>query len=72
VRILALVSVFLSLCIGSAWGPGSALALQAVIPPALSWPADLPVYDHVVIVIEENKNYEQIIGNKNDPYINDV
>jgi phosphatidylinositol-3-phosphatase len=72
VRSLAFVSIFLSLCIGSAWGPGSALAFQAVIPPALSWPAELPVYDHVVIVVEENKNYEQIIGNKNAPYINDV
>ena len=34
------------------------------------WPAGLPVYDHVVIVIEENKNYEQIIGNKGASYIN--
>jgi phosphatidylinositol-3-phosphatase len=32
----------------------------------------LPVYDHVVIVMEENKTYEEIIGNKNAPYINDV
>ena len=38
----------------------------------LEWPVDLPVYDHVVIVIEENKGYEQIIGNPAAPYINDV
>jgi acid phosphatase len=30
------------------------------------------VYDHIVIVVEENKDYEQIIGNKNASYINDV
>src|SRR5437868_6550565 len=29
----------------------------------ISWPAGLPVYDHVVIVVEENKDYEQIIDN---------
>jgi acid phosphatase len=30
------------------------------------------VYDHIVIVIEENKDYEQIIGSPNAPYINSV
>ena len=32
--------------------------------------ADLPVYDHVVIVLEENKDYGQVIGNAAAPYIN--
>ncbi len=36
------------------------------------WPAGLPVYDHIVIVVEENKDYEEIIGNPAAPYINDV
>ena len=39
---------------------------------ALPWPAGLPIYDHVVIVVEENKGYEQIIGNPAAPYINEV
>jgi acid phosphatase len=39
---------------------------QTVIP----WPAGLPVYDHVVIVIEENKDYDQIIDSAAAPYIN--
>ncbi len=39
---------------------------------ALSWPADLPIYDHVVIVVEENKGYEQIVGNPAAEYINNV
>lgn len=38
----------------------------------LAWPSGLPVYDHVVIVVEENKGYEQIIGNPAAPYINEV
>lgn len=32
--------------------------------------ADLPRPDHIVIVIEENKSYSQIIGNPDAPYIN--
>ena len=38
----------------------------------LIWPAGLPVYDHIVIVVEENKDYEEIIGNASAPYINNV
>jgi acid phosphatase len=45
-------------------------------PPAagtvLAWPAGLPVYDHVVIVVEENKDYKEIIGSADAPYINGV
>jgi len=36
-------------------------------PTSSRGPRVLPVYDHVVIVVEENKNYEQIIGNTNAP-----
>jgi acid phosphatase len=48
--------------------PGSA-------PAVLSWPRGLPVYDHVVIVVEENKDYKQIIdepptNTSKAPYIN--
>ena len=38
----------------------------------LEWPAGLPVYDHVVIVVEENKDYDEIIGSFRAPYINNV
>jgi hypothetical protein len=34
--------------------------------------ASLPKYDHIVIVIEENKDYEEVIGNAAAPYINTV
>jgi acid phosphatase len=37
---------------------------------AIPWPAGLPVYDRVVIVVEENKDYDQIIDNPKSPYIN--
>ena len=45
-------------------------ALDASASSGLQWPAGLPVYDHIVIVVEENKNYEQIIDNSAAPYIN--
>ena len=38
----------------------------------LIWPSGLPVYNHIVIVVEENKDYEEIIGNPNAAYINNV
>jgi acid phosphatase len=37
-----------------------------------TWPANLPVYDHIVIVFEENKDFDQVIGAKIAPYINDT
>src|ERR1700693_1168884 len=73
VKIPALVLALLLLpSIGILSLVGPALALQANIPLPLPWAAGLPVYDHVLIVVEENKDYEQIIGNKNASYINDV
>ena len=45
---------------------------QGEYSQTLAWPKGLPVYDHVVILIEENKDYDQIIGNRSAPYINGV
>lgn len=33
---------------------------------------DIPRYDHVVVVIEENHAYNQLIGSENAPYINEL
>jgi hypothetical protein len=30
------------------------------------WPSTLPIYGHIVIVIEENKDVEQILGSRVD------
>ena len=49
--------------------PTPMVAPQANTPARL-WPAGLPVYDHIVIVVEENKDYEQIIDSPAAPYIN--
>jgi len=34
--------------------------------------SEIHKYDHIVIVVEENKNYDQIIGNDAAPYINSL
>lgn len=34
--------------------------------------AQIPVYSHIVVLIEENHSYEQIIGNPAAPYINSL
>jgi hypothetical protein len=41
-------------------------------PEVLEWPEGLPVYDHIVIVMEENKDYSEVIGNPAAAYINEV
>jgi len=61
--------LLLLLSCGKVMPPGP--ASKAAEGP-LSWRLGLPVYDHVVIVVEENKDYEQIIGNPAAPYINGV
>jgi len=41
----------------------------ALAADRIAWPAGLPVYDHIVIVIEENKDFDQILGGRFDaPY----
>ena len=37
-------------------------ATTSNLATAVDWPLNLPVYDHIVIVVEENKDYEQILG----------
>ncbi len=46
------------------------LLMLLVAQPALS--AELPRPDHIVIVIEENKSFSQIIDNRDAPYINEL
>ena len=59
-----------SLSVLVALSAATALLVAPAQAAPIPWPAGLPVYDHVVIVIEENKNYEEIIGSGSAPYIN--
>src|ERR1051326_3784078 len=67
-RTLPLAPAFL-VVIGAA-ASGQLAGTAQSTPGAIAWPKGLPVYDHVVIVMEENKDYDQIIGNADAPYIN--
>ena len=70
-RVAATLALILTagLTAGHADAATKARGARAVAAP---WPAELPVYDHVVIVVEENKDYGEIIGNAAAPYINGV
>ena len=71
-RLAAAFGLLLVTLIGCAPPPPPAApvpALQAA-RPAPPWPAFLPRYDHVLIVMEENKDFEQIIGNPAALYLN--
>ena len=61
---------WLALAVGITLGWQGGSPQPQTKPAVIPWPAGLPVYDHIVIVIEENKDFEQIIGNPNAPYIN--
>lgn len=54
-----------------------AAGVFAVLVAALSWPgaasAQIPLFDHVVVVVMENHSYAEIIGNTAEaPYINSL
>lgn len=52
---------------------GTAGTTPTVMPSATATPSSLPHFDHIIIVIEENKNYSEIIGpNTPAPYINSL
>ena len=40
--------------------------------PLAARATSLPKYDHIIIVFEENKDYGQVIGSSNAPYINNT
>jgi acid phosphatase len=52
--------------------PSAAMALVLVFAglSAVGRAASLPKYDHVIIIFEENKDFGQVIGSANAPYIN--
>ncbi|WP_323746072.1 chitosanase [Catenulispora pinisilvae] len=60
----ALVLVTLGVASTAAARPSSASASVSA--------TGLPVYDHVVLVTEENKYYDDIVGSSNAPYINSL
>lgn len=72
VPVLSLGFLFAS-CAGQPPAKTAALNTSSCVGAgAVSWTSGLPVYDHIVIVVEENKDYDQIIGNADAPFINNT
>ncbi len=71
-RIAILLSILAVLCLHDKQPSADAARLPVPDSDSHIWSDSLPVYDHVVIVMEENKDYEEIIGNPDAPYINNV
>jgi hypothetical protein len=48
------------------------LIISGFISASFIVQSDIPRYDHVVVVIEENHAYNELIGSANAPYINEL
>ena len=51
---------------------GTAGTTATVTPSTTPTPSSLPHFDHIVVVIEENHGYSEIIGANTAPYINSL
>jgi len=71
-RLATSFGLLLVALIGCASPPSPAAPVPApqLARPAPPWPAFLPRYDHILIVVEENKDFEQVVGNPAAPYLN--
>ncbi len=66
------IAVFLLLG-GLTFWPADAKTPAPDDPSRIPWPAGLPRYDHIVIVVEENRDYDEIIDKADvAPYINSL
>jgi acid phosphatase len=45
---------------------------HAAAPDTTTLATALPAYDHIVVVVEENHSYNEVIGNANAPYISSL
>ena len=51
---------------------GTAGTTPTITPSTTPMPSSLPHFDHIVVVIEENHGYSEIIGANTAPYINSL
>lgn len=61
----ALVALVSTACSADAGAPGP----DPVGPPVATTPGAVPRPDHVLVVVFENKGYDQVVGNPDAPYL---
>ena len=58
---------------GTTPSPSATVDITPTVTPSTTpTPSSLPRYDHIVVVIEENHGYSDIIGSSSAPYINSL
>src|SRR5947209_2430351 len=57
---------------GSSGSSGSSPTLPPVTVTPTPVPADQPTFSHVILVMEENHSYNEVIGNAAMPYFNSL
>lgn len=70
--VIALLVVVSSLGLITAGCGGSARPVVVPTQPPSSSPAGMPRPQHVVVVIMENQNLDQVVGNPDAPYLNQL
>jgi acid phosphatase len=68
----SLFPIFSLACLLASHGSVVAAPEGEAAPESKAEAKALPVYDHIVVVFEENKDYEQVIDNPWTPYISSV
>ena len=69
VTIVSLCSLCFFAALGLACGGGTGISSGA-LPVQIPVPANQPTFSHVVVVVEENHSYPDVIGNSAMPYLN--
>jgi hypothetical protein len=69
--LLSYAALLLALATAAVMSAGEPTASAQTGGP-IPWPAGLPVYDHIVIVVEENKDFDQVVGKDYAPFINET
>ncbi|HVI77683.1 MAG TPA: alkaline phosphatase family protein [Candidatus Acidoferrum sp.] len=67
-RAICSATCFSILCLSQLGCGGGSGASTPQTPP----PADQPTFSHVVLVVEENHSYSEVIGNSSMPYFNSL
>src|SRR6267143_2589117 len=65
-HVLAALTLCTSAALQVGCGSGGSPVIQTPVP------ANQPTFSHVVLVVEENHSYSEVIGNSSMPYLNSL